>query len=125
MWASGAPTECSAVIDRHTGRIYRFPDAFGGDECADDIDAEAKYSSVSDKYALDLGNTFVFEFARKQPRSDCGKLRDIFRRSGTYSRINALLDQRQLRDEWHNFENSETRAAPFSWGADHNIEIVG
>lgn len=126
MWVSGAPMECSAMIDRNTGKIYFLSDSYDvDDDCPEDIGDEEKYLSVPGQYDLDLGNSLAFRFARCQPRLDEDEIREIFHRKGAYSRFSNLLDKLNLQDEWHEFRSSAIKAALISWCEEHGIEVTG
>jgi hypothetical protein len=120
--------DTAAFICKATGKVYcRFDPMISGDDVnedlPDDLEDGDKYIQVPDKRELDLGSQLVFDFARTAMPADYDDIRDIFRRSGAYGRFRTLLARRGKIDEWHDFENKETRRALREWCAENDIEV--
>jgi hypothetical protein len=93
-------------------------------EDEDDLDRD-QCIEIPHKNDLDLGGNLVFEFVEEYIPDDYERVREIFRRSGAYSRYKALLERRGLLKKWHDIENSREERALRNWCKDNEIELDG
>lgn len=116
----------SAVVCKDTGKILYRSDMAGIDEIedADDLDWE-QCIEIPHKNDLDLGRNLVFEFVEKCLPGDYERVRQMFRRSGAYSRYKALLERRGLLKEWYDIENNREERALRKWCKENEIELDG
>jgi len=118
-WASTSSLTNEAYVCRETGHIYWIPgDAGIADEeedAPDDIEDSEKYALVPDKYYLDLGNKLAFDFAARYLADQYDDVRAMFRRKGAYRRFKALLQQRNLVEQWFAYNEEQTRKALENW----------
>ncbi|MCG2775017.1 MAG: hypothetical protein L6406_04970, partial [Desulfobacterales bacterium] len=80
---------------------------------------------IPHKNDLDLGRHLVFEFIEEYLPDDYERVRQMFRRSGAYSRYKALLEQRGLLKKWDDTENSREERALRKWCEENEIELDG
>jgi hypothetical protein len=116
----------SAVLCKDTGKILYRSDMAGIDEIEDEDDLDRDQCiEIPHKNDLDLGGNLVFEFVEEYIPDDYERVREIFRRSGAYSRYKALLERRGLLKEWYDIENSREERALRNWCKDNEIELDG
>lgn len=125
---AGPPGTCEVVLCKETGEIYcrshveeiATPD----EELPDDIDDGEKYVTLPDRRELDLGKQLVFDFAREFLPDDFDEVRDIFGRRGAYQNFKALLNRRDARETWHEFEAKAIEQALRTWCDDNLIDVA-
>ena len=116
----------SAVLCKDTGKILYRSDMAGIDEIEDKDDLDRDQCiEIPHKNDLDLGGNLVFEFVEEYIPDDYERVREMFRRSGAYSRYKALLERRGLLKKWHDIENSREERALRNWCKDNEIELDG
>ncbi len=116
----------SAVLCKDTGKILYRSDMAGIDETEDEDDLDPDQCiEIPHKNDLDLGGNLVFEFVEEYIPDDYERVREIFRRSGAYSRYKALLERRGLLKEWYDIENSREERALRNWCEENEIELDG
>ena len=116
----------SAVVCKDTGKILYRSDMAGIDkiEEEDDFDWD-QCIEIPHKNDLDLGRNLVFEFVEEYIPDDYERVREIFRRSGAYSRYKALLERRGLLKEWYDIENTREERVLRNWCKENEIELDG
>jgi hypothetical protein len=116
----------SAVLCKDTGKILYRSEMAGIDEIADEEDIDwDQCVEVPHQNDLDLGRNLVFEFVEEHLPDDYGQVRQMFRRSGAYSRYKALLDRRGLLQAWYDVENNREEQALRRWCRENGIELDG
>jgi hypothetical protein len=120
--------ECSALLDKSTGKIY-YQSAYGElDELEefpeDDYDPDI-HIEIPHKNQLDLGRNLVFEFVEEQLPNDFERVRNIFRSKGAYGRYKDLLEERGLLQKWYDFENERQTKAIQEWCEENDIKLDG
>jgi len=119
--------ECSAILDRKTGKTYYQSDWLDVDEI--DQLSEADYDSkihihLPDKKDLGLGRDLVFEFVELFIPDKEDKIEHIFSRKGAYSRYKNYLDDIDMLEQWHEFENQRELMALTEWCEDNEVNIT-
>ena len=116
--------EIHCYISKLTGDIVHDAEAISGAPCpVEDIEDNPDYLHLPDKYDLDLGNRLVWRFVDIEIPGLEPKIRDIFSRKGAYRRWKDFLDDNDLLDKWHTFENESTREALLDWCKAHKVPI--
>ena len=115
----------NAYLCKETGKIFYTSEIGDSDELPDDIDDSDKYIEIPHKNELELGKRLVFEYVSKFLPDDLDRVDSIFSRRGAYSRFKDLLEEKGQLDEWHKFEDDQTKNALIQWCTDNDIEFVG
>ena len=115
----------NAYLCKETGKIFYTSEIGDSDELPDDIDDSDKYIEIPHKNELELGKRLVFEYVSKFLPDDLDRVDSIFSRRGAYSRFKDLLEEKGHFDEWHKFENDQTKNALIQWCTDNDIELEG
>ncbi len=116
-----------AYLDKETGKIYWHSEyeLTDEEELPEDLDDE-KYVEIPHKNELDLGRELVFAFASEHlPKKDVERVVAIFRKRGAYSRYKDFLEERNLLEEWYEYEARTQEKALREWCQDNEIEIHG
>jgi len=114
----------SAVVCKDTGKILYRSDMAGIDEIEDEDDIDwDQCIEIPHKNDLGLGKHLVFEFVEEYIPYDYERVREMFRRSGAYSRYKALLERRGLLKEWYDLENSREEHVLRNWCKENEIEL--
>jgi len=125
---SGSFGETRAFLCRRTGKVYlhsEFPDFEElNDELPDDIEDDEKYLAIPDKRELGLGKPLVLDFARECLPDDFDEVRYIFDKSGSYRKFKALLERRNVRERWYEFEAKATEQALRDWCELNSITLT-
>lgn len=129
LFGMAAPAgSCEIVLRKETGEIYCRSDleelATPDEELPADIDDEEKYITLPDRRELDLGNQLAFDFAREFLPDDFDEVRDIFGRRGAYQNFKALLNRRDAREKWCDFEAKAIEKALRNWCQDNLIDLT-
>ena len=116
----------SAVLCKDTGKILYRSDMAGIDEIEDEDDLDWEQCiEIPHKNDLDLGRNLVFEFVEEYLPDDYGRVLQMFRRSGAYSRYKALMEKRGVLKKWYETENSREERALRKWCKENEIELDG
>jgi len=125
FFVSSAPmTANTAVLCKETGELFYASDYTDEDEISEDIYYREDCIEIPHKNDLDLGRNLVFEFIEQHLPGDFDKVRDIFRRKGAYGRYKDLLDDRDLSQEWYDFENTRQAETLRRWCKDNEIKLI-
>lgn len=124
LFVSSDPYMNTAVLSEATGRIYYFSEMGDSDEDPDDIDDPGPLIDIPHKNDLDLGRELVFDFVSERLPEHYNHVLNIFRRKGAYTRFKSFLDSKGLLDEWHQFEDSRTKAALRKWCETNGIDLT-
>jgi len=117
----------SAALCKDTGKILYQSNMGDLDEIAeeeDNLDWD-QCVGVPHKSDLDLGRVLVLEFVEEHLPNDYGRVQQMFRGRGAYSRYKAHLERRGLLQEWYDFENSREESALREWCEENEIELDG
>ncbi len=114
----------SAILCRDTGEIFYTSETYDSDELPEDIDDPERYIEIPHKNDLDLGKALVIEFVSERLPSEMGRVQNIFRHRGAYSRFKEFLDAKDLLEEWYTYEETQQKAALREWYRENNIEIT-
>jgi len=126
MFVSMAPEfQNSAILSRETGEIYYVSEIGDSDELPDDVDDAEKYIEIPHKNELDLGKALVLEFASEHLPEDLQEVDRIFNRKGAYARFKQLLEDKDMLDQWYEYENRRQDSALREWCTENNIEVTG
>ena len=114
----------SAVLCKDTGRILCRSYSAGINEIADaeDLDWD-QCVELPHKNDLGLGRDLVFEFVEEHLPDEYERVRQMFRRSGAYSRYKDLLERRGLLQKWYEMENSREEHALRDWCQESGVEL--
>lgn len=115
----------SALLAIETGELFYFDDA---GECLDDVPEDIHesdgYIDIPHKWDLDLGSALAHRFIQSNAPHLVEEIHQIFSRKGAYGRYKNLLGRSKLIDLWHEYENSETKAALQAWCNENGIELT-
>ena len=120
---SGDPYGHTVYVSRSTGQSYFRSDMAGVDEVPHDVLENDDYVEIPNKLDLDLGKKLVWEFVDRQIPGLKNKIQRIFSQRGAYSRYKTFLEDLELLDAWHRFENERTREALLEWCETEGIPI--
>ncbi|MCK5354294.1 MAG: hypothetical protein KAJ63_04200 [Methyloprofundus sp.] len=119
--------ECSAILDRQSGKIYYRSGWLDTDEIdqLSDEDYDPKiHIHLPDKKDLDLGRNLVFDFVEQFIPDKEDKVEQIFSRKGAYSRYKDFLDGIGMLEKWSEFENQRELMALIEWCEDSGVDIT-
>ena len=114
----------SAMICKSTGKICYSSESCDTDEIPDETYESDDWVVVPHKNDLELGRDLVFKFVAQNLPDDSERVHDFFHSRGGYSRYKDLLEERELLQEWYDFENARTETAIREWCRDNKIEIT-
>jgi hypothetical protein len=117
------PSDNSAYISRSTGETFVCSDLAGVDELPDDIDSSDDYVEIPHRHDLDLGTQLVWDFVDREIPGLKDKVREFFAHRGAYGRYKSFLEELDLIEKWHRFEDDCTREALLKWCEDAGISI--
>ena len=120
----GGMYENQAILCKETGKIYYISEMGDSDDLPDDVDESDKYIEIPHKNELNLGRNLVFQFVPEHIPEEIVNVENIFRKKGAYSRFKALLEQKGLLDQWHDYENSRQSETLRKWCKDNKIDII-
>ena len=120
----GSMSENQAILCKKTGEIYYISEMGDSDALPDDVDESDKYIEIPHKNELNLGRNLVFQFVPEHIPEEIVNVENIFRKKGAYSRFKALLEQKGLLDQWHDYENSRQSETLRKWCKDNKIDII-
>ncbi len=120
----GSMSENQAILCKETGEIYYISEIGDSDALPDDVDESDKYIEIPHKNELNLGRNLVFQFVPEHIPEEIVNVENIFRKKGAYSRFKALLEQKGLLDQWHDYENSRQSETLRKWCKDNKIDII-
>ena len=123
--SSASMTANTAVLCKETGELFYASDYTDEDEIPEDIYYRDDCIEIPHKNDLDLGRDLVFEFVEQYLPGDFDRVQNIFRRKGAYGRYKDLLDDRDLSQEWYDFENTRQAETLRQWCKDNEIKLVG
>jgi len=117
----GAPCEHGAYISKETGKIYYQSDYIDEEEeeLPEDIDDGGKYIAVPHKNDLDLGRELVYDFVTEYLPDEYDKVRDFFSHRGAYGRFRDFLENLDMLQAWHDYENRRIQDALRQWCKDN------
>jgi len=112
-----------AILDKRDGKIYYRSDILGIDEFPKDID-DKDFINIPDKHMLGLDSRLAFEFIQTFLPKEYDKVREIFRKSGAYSKFKQFLASYDLLKKWYQFEGNRTKEALIKWCKKNGIKIA-
>ncbi len=124
----GGYGENEAILDKKTGKIYHH--SHYGDieeleeQLADEDFDEAIHIEIPHKNDLGLGRDLVFEFIAKFSPEHEEEVSQMFRKKGAYSKFKYLLGEKDLLEEWYEFENKSELIALSQWCEENEIDIT-
>ena len=81
----------------------------------DDKSDNPQYIMAPDKREMDLGRDLVLKFIGEELPNELERVYGFFRRRGAYGKYKRLLEQHQLLDQWHGYEEQEVERALERW----------
>jgi len=116
--------EHAAYLNLETGEISYQSEMADIDEIeGQEVDWD-QLIEIPHKNDLGLGQSLVFEFVERSLPDDYGRVRDMFKRRGAYSRFKDFLTAKDLLDDWYGFEHEREQAALRSWCEENHIPLV-
>lgn len=94
------------------------------EEVPEDVGDPTQYIAIPHKNELDLGKRLVLRFVASNLPHEYEDVEDMFRHKGAYSRFKSLLDQKGQLEDWHSYEQVETKVALREWSAAEGIDVV-
>nr|VFK15689.1 MAG: Uncharacterised protein family (UPF0158) [Candidatus Kentron sp. LPFa] len=123
----GGYGENIALLDKSTGKIYYRSSDYGDvdefEEFPEDGYDPDIHIAIPHKNDLDLGRDLVFEFVERFIPDDYGRVDEIFRKQGAYSRYKDLLDSKGILQKWYDFENQREQLALLAWCEENKIDV--
>ena len=120
----GPPHSHNAYLHKETGELYYTSDMGDLDVLTDDIEGE-KYTTIPDKYELNLGKYLVFEFTNEYLPEESDNVYSIFQHKGAYSRFKDLLERKGRLDDWYRYEDERQKKALKEWCHENGIRVEG
>jgi len=112
-----------AVLCLDNGEIYFHSEMGTFDELDEDkLDCD-NFVVIPHKNDLDLGQRLVFDFAEQHLADDLDRVQQIFSRRGAYRRFKDFLEQKNLLQDWYDFESQREEEALREWAQDNKIEL--
>lgn len=111
-----------AVLNTETGEFIYMSDDLD-EPLPDDIEDAVKYLRLPPKNDLDLGRRLVLSFVDHHLPDDYDRVFDYFSQRSAYRRFKGLLEQRDMLDAWHKFENRATEHALRLWCEEHGVQV--
>ena len=116
----------SAGLCKNTGKILYSSEMAGIEEIQSEDCLDWEHCiEIPHKNDLYLGRDLVFEFVNEHIPNDYERVRQMFRRSGVYSRYKTLLDRRGLLKEWYDIESNREERALRTWCKENEIKLDG
>jgi hypothetical protein len=120
--SSGMRYEHHAYLCPETGEIFYSSEIGDSDELPDDIDSD-RYVAIPDKWELDLGQPLVMDFIARHVPEGLDAVDGMFRKRGAYGRFKAFLDDRDLLQQWYDYEADAQTAALTEWCEANGIKL--
>ncbi len=118
--------EYQAFLDKDTGKVY-YHSEFGDDdeeeELPEDIDDE-KYVEIPHKNELGLGKNLVLDFSHEYLPDEVALIHAMFSRQGAYARYKDFLEERDMLEQWYEYESKKQEKALREWCEANSIEIT-
>jgi hypothetical protein len=112
-----------AVLCLDNGEIYYHSENGDLDELDEDEFDCDNFVVIPHKNDLDLGQRLVFDFAEEHLADDLDRVQQIFSRRGAYRRFKDFLEQKDLLQDWYDFESQREEEALREWALDNKIEL--
>jgi hypothetical protein len=112
-----------AVLCLDNGEIYYHSENGDLDELDEDEFDCDNFVVIPHKNDLDLGQRLVFDFAEQHLADDLDRVQQIFSRRGAYRRFKDFLEQKDLLQDWYDFESQREEEALREWALDNKIEL--
>jgi hypothetical protein len=121
----GGPHETQAFLNLDTGSFHFISDTIDLDEePPEDLDTSDRYLALPHKNDLDLGRELALSFTEQHLPREFDRVVGYFTKRGAYGRFKALLEEREVLENWYAFEKDATERALRQWGEEHEIEFV-
>jgi hypothetical protein len=122
----GEPGESSAFLDRESGDFVYCSAMHDLDRALiADIEDDDKYVRLPHRRELNLGKRLALAFVMDFLPADFENARAIFNRRGPYARFKALLESRNVLDQWYDYDSKAAEEALLAWCAENAVAIVG
>ena len=112
-----------AVLCLDNGEIYYHSENGEFDELDEDKFDCDKFIEIPHKNDLNLGERLVFDFAEQHLADELDLVQQIFSRRGAYRRFKDFLEQKDLLQDWYDFESQREEEALREWALDNKIEL--
>ncbi len=100
------------------------PNAPDGSPDPADFGDSDQFLQVPSKQELGLGKRLAIRFAEAcLEEVDAAEVEAYFRRRGAYPQFKALLEQRHLLEQWHEYEDSAIRQEVKDWCEANDLEV--
>ena len=119
-----APCERTAMVCAQTGQVCLRSELGGFDEIPEEAYDSDSWRVVPHKNELGLGRDLVFSFVAHRLPEDLDRVRSIFSRRGAYSNYRGLLEERNILEEWYEFENDHQKEAILEWCRIEGIAVT-
>ncbi len=116
--------ECRSYVSKLDGSIVYDNEMVSGESCpVEDIESDDDYLPLPDQYELNLGTALVWRFVRREIPGLEPKIREMFSRRGAYRRWKNFLEDNDLLDKWHHFEDEATKEALLAWCEENGVPV--
>ncbi len=115
----------NAILCKETGKIFYESEYGDEDEIPEEIFEDDGCIEIPHKNALDLGKNLVFEFVEENLPNEFDQVRHIFRKKGAYARFKDLLDEKDLLEQWYEYESEQQIKALHEWCDENEIKLDG
>jgi len=124
--SADSPFEDEAYLCLEAGTIHYHSELCDLEEALpEDIDNTEKYIAIPHKNDLELGKRLALRFVAHALPDALDDAYDMFRRKGAYSRFRALLERRNVLEQWYAHEEEAKKEALRGWCEANGIEIAG
>ena len=118
----------TALLCKDTGKILLRSPMAGIDEIEEDEKEEDDHDpgecvKAPHKNDLNLGIKLILEFVEEYMPDEEYTVRNIFKKRGAYPRYKNLLLQRDLLQQWYDFEHCREETALRKWCKENDIEL--
>lgn len=126
-WVSASPSmETWAYISRERGSVHLEPTDEDEleEELPEDIEDGSLYIAVPHKNDLDLGRDLPLSFADERLPESYSTVAGFFHKRGAYRRFKDFLEQRDLLQDWYDYEAQAVEKALREWASRNDLQIM-
>lgn len=121
--SAGYGEDNEAVINKKTGETYYHSSFTDEDDFPEDVESD-DYVYVPHKNDLDLGRKLVNDFVQQKMPENFDQVQNMFQGAGAYGRFKDFLMSMGKLDDWHKFEDEQTKKALLGWCEENGLEVV-
>lgn len=126
-WVSASPSmETSAYVSRERGSLHWASSDAGAveEELPEDIEDGSLYIAVPHKNDLDLGRHLTLSFTDEKLPESYSTVAGFFHQRGAYRRFKDFLEQKDLLQDWYDYEAQAVEKALREWAAENGLQVM-